>query len=136
MEITRENVLKIINLITGLDGIGRARLDKAVKRLSGRDKLPEEVEALLNTLDDLADDETIEVLLGLARLFGMSFKSGVKNGVGADIWFDDMGEINLEVDVVRARQKVVNPQSEYAALQGQGGSVQTGQTAKIKKIRR
>jgi hypothetical protein len=136
MDFTLNDILKICDYIIGLDRAGRARLSVAVERLRDRSKLSKDVENIITTIEPLSSEKLVDTLLNLGELFSETFKSGIKDGRGVDIWFDDMGKANIEVDIVRAREKVVDPHQEYAALVGQGGSVQTGKAGKIKAIRR
>lgn len=129
---------EIVNEIKGLDSIGRPILKYAVKELYDIEKLPDEVGETVDALDEIVNDEAkLASLLKLIRVFSKpSNKSDIVNGYGTDIWFDNQGRVNMEVDFLRVRNKSVDKHSQLQSMSGENGTTITSSSAKIKSLNR
>jgi len=80
-------------------------------------------------------NDGMRALLTLIDVFSLRFNSGIKDGEGASIWFDDRGKIQLEVDTIRVREKLTTKYDELQALKCSNGTLVISQSGKIKSIK-
>jgi hypothetical protein len=138
MNLKRNDIIEILRLIKGLDPSGLLLLSEAIGRLRSEKNLPASTELLLKNLKPLREINTegIETLNKLIKLFGNAFRSDVKNGSGVNIWFDDIGSINLEVDIIRVRKKTATKENQFNALSCINGTTVFSNSAKLKLVER
>lgn len=80
-------------------------------------------------------DDNMRALLTLIDVFSLRFNSGIKDGEGASVWFDDREKIHLEVDTIRVREKLTTKYDELQALKCSNGTLVISQSGKIKSIK-
>jgi len=97
----------------------------------------DDMRALLTLIDLLRNltNDGMRALLTLIDVFSLRFNSGIKDGEGASIWFDDRGKIQLEVDTIRVREKLTTKYDELQALKCSNGTLVISQSGKIKSIK-
>jgi len=128
MNITMSEIRQIYKLARALDNYGFVIPSKIKGRLDNN-QLPETVQEFI---DELLDGK--DTLAGLIHLFGGMFISGIQNGQGASVWFDDMDLVNLEVDILRVRKKIAAQESELQPLRCSNGTLCISTSAKIQRI--
>ena len=131
MEYTRENILKIINLIPGLDKIGRARLEKSVGELSFN-KMPTDIKEFFNSEQKEVIDNP--VFLNMMKIFLQGFASGMEDGFGLDLWLDEDGKTNFEVDRLRVRDRLAVKEMLRQQVRATNGNIMCTSTGKVRAV--
>jgi len=124
---------EIVEEIKGLDNIGRPDLKYAIGKIDNIEKLPWEVEDVVDAFYDIAEDkDEKEMLIKILRVLTNAFESGMEDGYGADLYEDKNGNINLEVDNLRVRNRMAVKEFLRQQIRATNGNIFVSSTGKVR----
>jgi hypothetical protein len=131
-KIKRNEISNVLNRLSGLDNLGRAKLDKAIGQLQSESQLPdktlEDLQQLREVLNVISDKTLQEVL----KVIIAGFKTGLEDGYGFDLSIDENGLTTLEVDKMRVRSVLSVKEFLRQQIRATNGNVFVTSTGKVR----
>lgn len=131
-KVKRNEISNVLKRLSGLDNLGRAKLDKAIGQLQSEDQLPDKTLEDLQQLREVLNVISDETLQAVLKVIIAGFSSGLEDGYGFDLSIDENGLTTLEVDKMRVRSVLSVKEFLRQQIRATNGNVFVTSTGKVR----